>query len=232
MAATDTFLLHGAIGDGRQLAPLADRLTDGGVGRPMLVELPGHGTTPLGTYEFSIDGFARFVLAELDRRSVAQADFFGYSMGGYVALHLAAIAPARVHRVATLATKLAWTPDVAARESAMLDAATIRAKVPKFAAALEQRHTALGWEALLARTAELLADLGARPLLTPAVFATIEHPVRIAVGDRDATVSIAECADAVRALQTGQLEVHPATPHPFEKAPLDRVARSLTEFFA
>ena len=232
MAATDTLLLHGAIGDGRQLAPLADRLTDGGVGRPLLVEFPGHGTTPLGSCDFGIDGFARFVLAELDRRGVAKADFFGYSMGGYVALHLAAIAPARVHRVATLATKLAWTPDGAARESAMLDAATIRAKVPKFAAALEQRHTALGWEAVLARTAELLAELGARPLLTPDVFARIEQPVRIAVGDRDATVSIAECADAVRALRSGQLEVHPATPHPFEKAPLARIARSLTEFFA
>jgi pimeloyl-ACP methyl ester carboxylesterase len=232
MAATDTFLLHGAIGDGRQIAPLAERLTDSGVGRPVLVELPGHGTTPLGSCDFSIDGFARFVVAELDRRGVAQADFFGYSMGGYVALHLAAIAPARVHRVATLGTKLAWSPDVAAGESAMLDAATIRAKVPKFAAALEQRHTALGWEVLLTRTAELLAELGARPLLTSEVLATIEQPVRIAVGDRDATVSIAECADAVRALRSGQLEVHPATPHPIEKAPLDRIARSLGEFFA
>jgi len=232
MAATDTLLLHGAIGDGRQLASLADRLTDGGVGRPVLIELPGHGTTPLGAWSFSIDDFARFVLAELDRREVAQADFFGYSMGGYVALHLAAIAPGRVRRVATLATKLAWTPDVAVRESAMLDCSAVRAKLPKFAAALEQRHTALGWEALLGRTAELLAELGARPVITSDVLANIEQLVRIAVGDRDATVSIGECADAVRALRNGQLEVHPATAHPFEKAPIVRIARSLTEFFA
>lgn len=231
MAATDTFLLHGAIGDGRQLAPLADRLTDGGVGRPVLIELPGHGTTPLGAWRFSIEGFAQLVLTELDRRGIAQADFFGYSMGGYVALHLAVIAPARVRRVATLATKLAWTPDVAARESAMLDPATIRAKIPRFASALEQRHTALGWEAVLTHTAELLAELGARPVLTTDVLSTIEQPVRIAVGDRDTTVSVAECVDAVRALKSGQLEVHPATPHPFEKAPIVRITRSLTEFF-
>jgi pimeloyl-ACP methyl ester carboxylesterase len=152
-------------------------------------------------------------------------------MGGYVALFLAATAPDRVARVATLATKLAWTPEVAARESVMLDAATIRAKVPKFAAALEARHTAAGWETLLAHTADLLHDLGARPLVTPELLASVTQPVRIGVGDRDATVTLDECAAAVRQLANGELEVHPRTPHPFEKAPIDRIGASLAEFF-
>ncbi|MDF2772601.1 MAG: hypothetical protein K0S86_2095 [Geminicoccaceae bacterium] len=230
--ATDTILLHGALGDARQLAPLADRLTQLGLGRPTLIELPGHGETPLGDREFRIEAFADAVLVELDARGISQADFFGYSMGGYVALHLAATAPAHVRRVTTLATKLAWTPAVAAREASMLDAATIREKVPKFAAALDQRHTAIGWEALLAHTAALLRDLGERPRLTPAVYAGIAQPTRIAVGDRDTTVSIDECVEAVRVLLRGELEVHPGTPHPFEKAPLERIARSLAEFVA
>jgi hypothetical protein len=114
----------------------------------------------------------------------------------------------------------------------MLDAGTIRAKVPKFAAVLEQRHTALGWEALLAHTADLLRALGDGPLLTPAVYAAVPQPTRIAVGDRDATVTIDECIEAVRVLPRGELEVHPGTPHPFEKVPLDRIARSLGEFLA
>jgi hypothetical protein len=33
-------------------------------------------------------------------------------------------------------------------------------------------------------------------------------------------------------LANGQLEVHPDTPHPFEKAPLDLVAGSLAAFLA
>ena len=45
------------------------------------------------------------------------------------------------------------------------------------------------------------------------------------------TVTIDECAAAVRRLPSGELEVHPRTPHPFEKAPIDRIARSLEEFF-
>src|SRR5688500_3525801 len=230
--ATDTILLHGALGDARQLAPLADRLTQLGLGRPTLMELPGHGATPLGEREFRIEAFADAVLVELDARGISQANFFGYSMGGYVALHLAATAPAHVRRVTTLATKLAWTPAVAARESSMLDAATIREKVPKFAAVLDQRHTAIGWEALLAHTAALLRDLGEQPRLTPAVYAGIAQPARIAVGDRDTTGSIDECVEAVRVLPRGELEIHPGTPHPFEKAPLERIARSLAEFVA
>jgi pimeloyl-ACP methyl ester carboxylesterase len=232
MTAPHTILLHGALGDGRQLTPLAERLAATGGQRVTALELPGHGTTPLTDGSFGIEGFAHAVLDTLDQLGIAEADFFGYSMGGYVALYLAARAPTRVRRVATLATKLAWTPNVAARESALLDATTIRAKVPKFATALEQRHTAIGWESVLDRTSGLLRELGERPLLTSAVLSSIVQPVRIGVGDRDATVSIAESADAVTVLPQGELEVHPRTLHPFEKAPLDRLTRSLVDFFA
>ena len=232
MPATDPILLHGALGDRRQLEPLAEHLSRLGSRQPLIIELPGHGATPLGDHTFRIDAFSRHVLAALDARGIEHADVFGYSMGGYVALHLAATASSRVRRVATLATKLAWTPAVAARESAMLDVPTIRAKVPRFAAALEQRHTAIGWEALLAHTADLLRALGEHPLLTAAVYSTIAHPVRIAVGDRDSTVSVDECVDAVRLLPLGELEVHPRTPHPFEKVSLERIARSFIEFVA
>jgi len=60
---------------------------------------------------------------------------------------------------------------------------------------------------------------------------SIRHPARIAVGDRDATVTIDECVAAVRRIPNGELEVLPRTPHPFEKAPIERIAYSLAEFF-
>ncbi len=229
MSGTALILLHGALGDGTQLEPLALRL---GIDRRVdCLELEGHGASPLRGRPLRIESLAEAVLEAMDERGIARADFFGYSMGGYVALHLAATSPDRVARVATLATKLAWTPEIAARECAMLDATTIRAKVPKFAAALEARHTGAGWETLLAETADLLRDLGARPRVSEEVLASIAQPVRISIGDRDATVTIDDCAAAVRRLANGELEVHPRTPHPFEKAPVERLARSLSEFF-
>ena len=228
MAAAHLILIHGALGDATQLAPLATRIGDRR--RVTCVELEGHGATPLRGRPLRIESFANAVIETMNRASVDTADVFGYSMGGYVALYLAATAPDRIARVATLATKLEWTSDVAARESRLLDADSIRAKVPKFAAALEARHAAIGWEALLAHTAELLHELGERPRVTPQMLESIAQPVRIAVGDRDATVTIDECVDAVRRLPNGELEVHPRTPHPFERAPVERIARSLTEF--
>jgi pimeloyl-ACP methyl ester carboxylesterase len=221
-------LLHGALGDVNQLAALAARLE--GSRRVVALELEGHGTTPLRDRPLRIEASAETVIESLDRLSIERADIFGYSMGGYVALYLAATVPARIHRVVTLATKLAWTPDFALRETQMLDPATIRAKVPKFAAALEARHTGAGWEVLLGRTAEMLREMGARPPLTDGVLASIAQPVRLSVGDRDATVSIDECVNAVRRLPNGELEVHPRMSHPFEKAPVDRIARSIAEF--
>jgi pimeloyl-ACP methyl ester carboxylesterase len=226
---TDLILLHGALGDATQLAPLADRL--GRDRRTIVVELEGHGATPSPNRPLRIESFAASVLETMDDANISQADVFGYSMGGYVALYLAATWPDRVRRIATLATKLAWTPEIAARECALLDAATIRAKVPKFAAALEAKHTATGWEPLLTDTADLLRELGSRPRITDELLASIGQPVRISVGDRDATVTLDECVSAVRQLRNGELEVLPQTPHPFEKAPIERVAYSLSEFF-
>ena len=230
MTGRHLILLHGALGDATQLAPLVAKL---GTARPITVlELEGHGKTPFRDRPLRMETLADSVLEEMSARGIERADFFGYSMGGYIALQIAATHPDRVERIATLATKFAWTPEIATRETAMLDAATIRAKVPKFAAALETRHTGAGWEALLAQTADLMRALGDRPPLTNDVLASIAKPVRIGVGDRDATVSIDESAAAARQLPQGELEVYPRTPHPFEKAPLDRIVRSLDEFLA
>lgn len=230
MSDGDLILLHGALGDASQLTPLVAKL--GTTRRITVIELEGHGKTPFRDRPLRIETLAESVVEAMDARSIERANFFGYSMGGYVALHVAATTPARVERIATLATKFAWTPQIATRETAMLDAATIRAKVPKFAAALEARHTGAGWEALLAQTADLMRALGAHPVLTDSVLASITKPVRIGVGDHDATVSVEESAAAAKQLPEGELEVHPRTAHPFEKAPLNRIARSIDEFFA
>ena len=132
----------------------------------------------------------------------------------------------------TLGTKFHWTPEVAEREGRMLDARRIEEKVPHFARALATRHGAAGWEQVLERTREMMQALGARPDLDDATLGRIAIPVRIAVGDRDATVGVEESAAVVRALAQGELEVLPRTPHPLEKVPVERLARSIVEFLA
>jgi pimeloyl-ACP methyl ester carboxylesterase len=211
------YLLHGALGAASQLDPLAARLRQR-TRDYRVVEFVGHGKTPSAARPFTIAGFVEQLVEELERDGVESADFFGHSMGGYVALAFALAHPDRARSIVTLGTKFEWTPEVAARDAARLDPAAIRAKVPRFAEQLEARHRgAGGWERVLAQTAGLLTELGERPVLDASALERIEQPVRIAVGDRDATVSVEESARVSRALGKGELAVLPRTPHPFEQ---------------
>ena len=224
---TAIVLVHGALGDASTLTPLADHLEALGASRPRTLELAGHGTSA-GAAPFSIERFAEQLADAVDEPSIV----FGYSMGGYVALHLAATVPGLLAGVVTLGTKLAWSPEVALREGAMLDPVAMRAKVPNFADRLAARHSALGWETVCVATRDLMTALGDRPLVGPDALAAIAVPVTLMVGDRDATVTVEETLATARALPDGGCAVLPRTPHPIERAPLDAVARgilSLTE---
>lgn len=190
----------------------------------------GHGGRPFAD-RFDAVQFAGEVLAFMDEEGVEQADLFGYSMGGYVALTLARLHPQRVGRIATLATKFDWTPEGAAREAGLLDPGQLEAKVPQYAEALRRRHGADQWQELLAATAELMLDLGDRPLLVPAILGTIEHVVLCMVGDADRLVSRVETADAAAALPNGRMLVLPDTPHPLEKVDTGRLVEALRGFF-
>jgi pimeloyl-ACP methyl ester carboxylesterase len=80
---------------------------------------------------------------------------------------------------------------------------------------------------VLTHTAALLRTLGERPVVTDALLRTIGRPVRVLVGDRDATVTLEECVAAYRALPDGALGVLPRTPHPLEQVDLRRLAQEI-----
>lgn len=80
-------------------------------------DLPGHGVAAWHeTYTFISHAEAVLPLLEVFDRPVPVV---GHSMGGVVALELAALAPDRVSRVVGLGIKVAWPPEDAARALAM-----------------------------------------------------------------------------------------------------------------
>jgi pimeloyl-ACP methyl ester carboxylesterase len=196
------------------------------------LDFEGHGSAPPRPHPFSIERFTENVLDYIQQHSIERAHVFGYSMGGYVACHMARSHPHVVQSIATLGTKFYWDPEVAEREVGMLDPGKITAKVPHFARALAERHTAAGWEYVLEQTRELLRQLGQVGGLRPHDVAGIEPRVRLMLGDRDTTVTLSETAEMYRALPRGELEVLPATPHQFERVPMTRLAYTLAQFFA
>jgi pimeloyl-ACP methyl ester carboxylesterase len=227
----DLVLLHGALGASAQLDPLADALREHF--RIHQLDFEGHGHAKPRGRPFRIQSFAENLLELLDTKGIDAARVFGYSMGGYVALHLATQHPARVDRIATLGTKFRWDPDTATREARRLDPVAIRAKVPQFADTLEKRHErAGGWESVMANTADLLRTLGDHPLLTDESLAEIPHPVRVLVGDRDNTVSVDESTAVAGRLPNGSVTVLPNTPHPIEQVDVATLATALLEFLS
>jgi pimeloyl-ACP methyl ester carboxylesterase len=229
MTKPNLLLLHGAIGTADQFAALVPLLSDRFTVHTL--DFEGHGAAPLTAAAFSMERFAESVREYLEQHAIEQTAIFGYSMGGYVACLLALRSPERVAGIMTLGTKFYWTPEVAEREVGLLDPQKIAAKVPRFAQVLAARHPALGWEVVLGHTAAMLRALGQQGGLRPSDVTGLDRRVRVSIGDRDSTVTLAESVEMTQALPHGELEVLPGTPHPFERVPLPRLAYSLTDFF-
>jgi pimeloyl-ACP methyl ester carboxylesterase len=226
---TPLILLHGALGSASQMEVLAASLPDSWL--VYHFNFPGHGGLPANR-DFSIPYFAETVLAYLVGEEIHYADFFGFSMGGYVALYLAWKFPSCVGRVVTLGTKFDWTPESAARESAMLDPEKLEAKVPHFARILETRHAPEDWKQVVRKTSVLMTGLGNQPVLGEEALRSITCPVTIFLGEQDHMVTKEESAAAAATLTNGHLEIIPGARHPIEQVEPELLAKHLKEIIS
>jgi len=227
MSRPSLLVVHGALGSAAQMQPLVEAFeASQRFASVRVIELPGHGRTPLdaGT-SFSMDRFAEVIAdAAGDVRTTDGTPpvVFGYSMGGYAALLLASRSPDTIAGLVTLGTMLRWSPEVAQQAARRLDPAVIAAKVPAFADTLSKRHAeAGGWELVMQRTAALLLGLGEAPPLTEAAFATVGCPIHLVVGEKDDSVTLADCEAAAALMPDARTTMLPGVPHPIEKVPLD-----------
>jgi methylmalonyl-CoA epimerase len=179
--APPLLLLHGAAGCTQlETAALLRRLEP--YYRVLAFDFSGHGASE-GPPVFSADLFADNARAVLDDAGIEQADVFGFSMGGYMALHLAHLHPARVRRVAVHGTNIEWGD---ARVEAMhrrLKVEAIVARRPHLAEQLAALHT--DWKQLFRRMQTFVASLPDRsPAMTEQV-AALDHPTLVSAVDAD-----------------------------------------------
>lgn len=220
-------LLHGAIGAADQLAPLELELTKTGV-KIYVLSFSGHGQTPFQE-QFGISQFAGELKAFVEENKLEKPDVFGYSMGGYVALYLASQQPELLGNIITLGTKFEWSPDIAQRETKMLDAKTIQEKVPKFAEALQKRHGE-NWQLLLQRTASMMMDLGKDNLLNKNTYAKIKNKVMLGLADNDTMVGVEETDNAASKIVGSARYSLTDTKHPIESVNAVLLADLITRF--
>jgi pimeloyl-ACP methyl ester carboxylesterase len=208
-------LLHGALGSKDMLQPLAQALKN--EYQVHTFNFSGHGGRPFPDTTFSIPLFAEEIAQYMEETGIAQADIFGYSMGGYAAMFLAKHHPEKVNKLITLATKFHWDEKTAEKELKMLESKTIQEKVPALATLLQQRHAPNDWLTLLNKTRQLLTDLGKQNTLQLEDYTTINTPCLLLLGDRDKMVTLDETIAVYKHLPNAQWGVMPGTPHPLEQ---------------
>lgn len=225
-------LLHGAIGAASQFDKLREELKTELKDKFEIhtMNFSGHGGESMPD-KFSIELFADDVVKYLEKNNLKNIDVFGYSMGGYVALYIASQHSNKLNRIFTTATKFDWNEESSVKESKMLNPAKIEEKIPAFAKALEKRHSPSDWKVILNKTAEMMIDLGKKPVLTDEVLEKIENEVLISVGDKDTMVTLEETANAAGKLKNGKLFIFSETEHPIEKMNVKKLSDEITKFF-
>lgn len=221
-------LLHGAIGASDQFEELKTILSK--IYNIYTLDFSGHGKNKNIDKEFSIQNFSNDLNDFIQTNKIEKANIFGYSMGGYVALHYILHFPNQVEKIFTFATKYEWSIEIASKEIKLLNPEIIQQKIPAFAAALEKRHGEK-WKVVLEKTKEMMLTMGENPPLTTNDLNKVSIPVQFGVGDKDQMVSIEETIKFKSACSDGSLLILPQTEHPFEKIKLIQLCIHMQAFF-
>lgn len=223
-------LLPGALGSSLQFNALKQELSLVPA-KVIALDLPGHGLNPYALNAVTVPQMAEAILEKLKESKISTPiHIFGHSLGGYIGLYLCLHHSDKIKRLYTLGTKWHWSQEIANRETSFLVPEKMEQKIPAFVNHLRISHSN-GWQKVVHGIGELMHDLGKNAYLEPENIKTIDHPVRIALGDRDAMVTFEETVNVYKALTQAQFQVYPNTPHPYEKADVERLAKDIISFF-
>jgi len=200
-------LLHGGLMTiDLNFAPLLEPLA---ANRQVIaIELQGHGHTADTDRPMTIEAMAGDVVALLDHLGIADADIFGFSLGGLVAYAVALSAPTRVGKLIVASADAHRPPG---RESAPLD----DDRMPT-AADFQSMRTA--YEAV-APDPTHFDEFAAKTSSTVHEFAgwtdelrSLHAPTLLIFGDRDFS-PLCDVVELIELLPNAQLAVLPGTTH-------------------
>lgn len=201
-------LLHGGVVTiGLTFGPLLEPLA---AGRQVIaLEFQGHGHTAITDRPMTIEALADDVIALLDHLGIAEADVFGFSLGGLVATDLALRAPARIGRL-IIASAAAHRPP--GRESVPIS----EDRLPTQAdfEAMRDAYASVAPEPArfadsAATTAALVHEIPAR---TAEQLKSLRAPTLLLFGDRDFW-PLSDVAELFAMLPDARLAVLPGTTH-------------------
>jgi pimeloyl-ACP methyl ester carboxylesterase len=152
--------------------------------RIIAIEQQGHGHTADIDRPFSIEQWAQDTVTLLQHLGIEQADFFGYSSGGAVALEIAL-------RYPTLARKLVWAGGTSYKRDGLYPELLAAGEAMKpedlDGSAFQQAYAGIAphpehWHRLVTKIADLdRATLG----WSPEAIASVKAPTLLIIGDSD-----------------------------------------------
>ena len=92
-------------------------------------------------------------------------------------------------------------------------------------------HGEKDWKKLLAKTADLMTDIGNQDYLAITNLSAIEIPVQLMLGDSDKMVGLEETLNTYAELSNSTLAVLPKTKHPLETCDMELLSLLLKKFF-
>ena len=220
--------LHGALGHSSLFDELSNLLSKDFKVHSLLFR--DHGIDNISDKAFNIPRLVEELDHFIKEHKIENPYIFGYSMGGYVALCHSIEHKDSIAKVATLATKFDWSPEIAIKETSFLNAEIIEKKIPAYAKQLQETHGE-SWKDLLSKTRELMIDIGSEKYLCDKTIHQIKIPVQLMLGDSDKMVSLQETIAARHLLEKGSLAILPNTKHPFENVNVEILAVLLRQFF-
>ncbi|MEO1231094.1 MAG: 3-oxoadipate enol-lactonase [Myxococcota bacterium] len=194
--------------------------------RVICVDLPGHGRSQDVACPETLAGLADIVLETIDHTLAGRFDLCGLSLGGQIALYLAAHAPKRVRRLVACATAAkigtaeSWNERAAAVRTGGLEkiadmalerffSPSFRTQAPDTYAGARATLLAVDSGAYLACCAAI-RDADLRP-----VVPSIAAPTLVLAGEVDVSTPPAVMGELARRLPDAEFEVLPGVGHIF-----------------
>lgn len=220
-------LLHGALGSAEDLTPLSESLKNLGFSTYSF-SFSGHSKTPFKE-KFGIEVFTEELSQYIAENKLIDIPVFGYSMGGYVALYLAASQKNKVGKILTLGTKFKWDKEAIEKETRMLNPEKMIEKIPAFAKSLETKHGA-HWKNLVIKTAELMREIGEKNYLHGDRLKQIEIPTLIGLADKDNMVTVDETCRIFKELPNSGMFMLPGSKHPIDTVNIPLLSQIILNF--
>lgn len=189
--------------------------------KQILFDFPSHGESTTIRTELTSKILAEYVRSLLEELKIYSVDIIGYSLGGYVALELARIAPSMVHSIVSHAMKFYWTESAIAEALSGLDAEKIKARSQKGYDILSAMHSENGLDKTVRSMRSIIEHFRVEQLIEENLL-TIQSPLLLSVGDRDDLVPLPEITKLYNSQDQKKtfLAIHPNSPHPISKLDL------------